>query len=152
MGKMKKGTFVTLDKNFQNIYVGDYVRDEEGFIYKIDPYGRAIKNTDRSTHAISSLNNPELYRASETEPVEAPAESEGASVEAQAAPGNTDAVKAADHGGKKARAARKRTAPCLPGFTPDTTTVAEAPDQMLADELRRRGYKLTAKKIVNIKL
>lgn len=152
MAKMKKGTFVALDKNYWNICVGDQVKDAEGFIYKIDAYGRAVKNTDRTTHSISSLNSPELYRASETKSVEAPAESEGASVEAQTAPENTDAVKAVAHGGKKVRTPRKRKEPRSKGSASAQVTLAEATDQMLADELRRRGYKLTAKKTVNIKL
>lgn len=37
---------------------------------------------------------------------------------------------------------------CLPGFTPDTCTVREAPDQMLANELRRRGYKADISKLI----
>lgn len=38
----------------------------------------------------------------------------------------------------------------LPGFTPETCTVRDAGDKMLADELRRRGYTVTATKHIEL--
>lgn len=40
----------------------------------------------------------------------------------------------------------------LPGFNPGDTSVHDAPDQMLADELRRRGYEVKATKTTIVEL
>lgn len=122
MSKLKKGTFVALDKNFKNICVGDHVRDADGFIYTINAYGRAVKKADKTRHALSDLREPELY-----------------------IPEGAKAAKSTP----KAEAAPKKENP-TEGDT--SVTLAKASDQQLADELRRRGYKLTAKKTVTTKL
>lgn len=122
MSKLKKGTFVGLDKNYKNICVSDLVRDADGNIYTVDAYGRAVKKEDKTVHDLSSLREPELYYP------------EGA--------GNTKST-------PKAETAPKKDTP------PEGDagiTLTEATDQQLADELRRRGYKLTAKKTVTTKL
>lgn len=122
MSKLKKGTFVALDKNFKNICVGDLVRDAEGFIYTINAYGHAVKKADKTRHALSDLREPELY-----------------------IPEGAKAAKSTP----KAKAAPKKDAPVESSAG---VKLAEATDQQLADELRRRGYKLTAKKTVTTKL
>lgn len=122
MSKLKKGTFVALDKNFKNICVGDHVRDAEGFIYTINAYGRAVKKADKTRHALSDLHEPELY-----------------------IPEGAKAAKSTP----KAEAAPKEDTPTEGDAG---VTLTEASDQQLADELRRRGYKLTAKKTVTTKL
>ena len=38
------------------------------------------------------------------------------------------------------------------GFNPGDTSVHDAPDQMLADELRRRGYEVKATKTIIVEL
>lgn len=40
----------------------------------------------------------------------------------------------------------------LPGFNPGDTSVHDAPDQMLAEELRRRGYEVKATKTTIVEL
>jgi len=122
MSKLKKGTFVGLDKNYKNICVSDLVRDADGSIYTVDAYGRAVKKEDKSVHDLSSLREPELYY-----------------------PEGTGAAKSTS----KAEAAPKNN---VPAESAAGVTLAEATDQQLADELRRRGYKLTAKKTVTTKL
>lgn len=122
MSKLKKGTFVALDKDFKNICVGDLVRDADGYIYSVDAYGRAVKKADKTTHALSDLGKTELYvpeEAGDAEPT------------------------------SKAEAAPKKENPAEGS---KRITLAEASDQQLADELRRRGYKLTASKTVTTKL
>lgn len=157
MGRLREGTFVDLDKNFGNICVGDHVRDADGNIYKIDSYGRAVSKKDKSIHAIKSLKEPTYYAVHEdketvekTAPVEAPAE---AAAEKDADTSLADnAIRFAKRARKEARTPRKRKEPRSKEPASAQVTLAEATDQMLADELRRRGYKLSAKKTVNIKL
>lgn len=122
MSKLKQGTFVALDKDYKNICVGDLVRDADGFIYTVDAYGRTISKADKTVHSLSDLREPELYIP------------EGAG----------DAEPAS-----KAEAAPKEDTPAEGS---KGVTLAEASDQQLADELRRRGYKLTASKTVTTKL
>lgn len=122
MSKLKEGTFVALDKNFKNICVGDHVRDAEGLIYTVNAYGRAVKKGDKTRHALSDLREPELY-----------------------IPEGAKAAKSTP----KAEAAPKEDTPTEGSAG---VKLAEATDQQLADELRRRGYKLTAKKTVTTKL
>lgn len=152
MGKMKKGTFVTLDKNYGNICVGDHVKDADGNIYKIDSNGHAVSKKDKSVHTIKSIKEPTYYAIHEDkEPKE-----KAASVEAPAEAADTSladsAIRFAKRNRNKAVTPRKRKQPRSKGSASAQVTLAEATDQMLADELRRRGYKLTAKKTVNIKL
>lgn len=122
MSKLKKGTFVGLDKNYKNICVSDLVRDADGSIYTVDAYGRAVKKEDKTVHDLSGLREPELYIPEEART-------------AKSTP--------------KAETAPKKDSPA-DGAT--GVKLTEATDQQLADELRRRGYKLTAKKTVTTKL
>jgi len=152
MGRLRKGTFVDLDKNYGNLCVGDHVRDADGNIYKIDSYARAVNTKDKSVHTLKSLKEPTYYAVHEdketvekTTPVEAPAEAAGTSLA-------DNAIRFATRNRKEARAPRERKEPRSKESASAQVTLAEATDQMLADELRRRGYKLTAKKTVNIKL
>ena len=122
MSKLKKGTFVALDKDFKNICVGDLVRDTDGNIYSVDAYGRAVKKADKTRHALSDLGKTELYVPEGT--------------------GDAEST-------SKAEAAPKEDTPAEDS---KGVTLAEASDQQLADELRRRGYRLTASKTVTTKL
>lgn len=149
MGKMKDGTFVALDKNYGNICVGDHVRDAEGFIYKIDSYGRAVKKADRTKHSIKDLDGLEYYNGPDEKASEAPNQ-RPASVDVLSGPSVSELKKV--DAAIKAAAPRKRKESRSKESASARVTLAEATDQMLADELRRRGYKLTAKKTVNIKL
>ena len=135
MRKLKKGTFLALDKNTKNIYVGGHIKDADGFVYKIDNYGRAVKNEDKSLHDIKDLKDVEVYTAPDADAAAGPKKTR-----APRKPKSVSATTEAPHGES------------TEGPDPAKTTVTQAPDQMLADELRARGYKLTAKKTVNIKL
>lgn len=122
MSKLKKGTFVALDKDFKNICVGDLIRDANGNVYTIDAYGRAVKKDDKTRHTLSDLRKTELYVPEGTGDAESTAETETAPKEDTPSEGSAG------------------------------VTLAEASDQQLADELRRRGYRLTARKTVTTKL
>lgn len=157
MGKMKQGTFVTLDKNYGNICVGDHIKDADGFIYKIDAYGRAVRKADRTKHSIKDLDGPEYYNDPEEKASETPNQ-RPTPVDVLSGPSVSELkkvytdIKAAKRAGNEAAAPRKRKQSRSKESASAQVTLAEATDQMLADELRRRGYKLTAKKTVNIKL
>ena len=120
---MKQGTFVGLDKNYNNIKVGDTIADEEGTQYIINSYGMAVAINGGGTNKLSELKgiyilpeNPKPERKPKPEPEpEKPKE-------------------------------------CLPGFNRDDCFVADAPDEMLAAELRARGYEVTATKTIIINL
>lgn len=61
MAKMKKGTNVGLDKNYNNVTVGDIIKDADGVIYEIDGYGHAVRREDGSYFKLSDLPPFELY-------------------------------------------------------------------------------------------
>ena len=58
---MKTGTNVGLDKNYNNIAVGDQIKDKDGFIYTISQYGMAVRNDGGQTCKISELKEVELW-------------------------------------------------------------------------------------------
>lgn len=122
---MKKGTHVGLDKNYKNVCVGDQIKDADGDIYTIDRYGRALRK-DGDSFELSTIHPFELYQP---EPVAPEPEQ----------PQEEPAPKELDPG-------------LLPGFNPGDTSVHDAPDQMLADELRRRGYEVKATKTIIVEL
>ena len=122
---MKKGTNVGLDKNYKNVCVGDQIKDADGYIYTIDRYGRAVRK-DGDSFELSTIHPFELYNL----PPELPAPEQ---LQEEPAP------KELDPG-------------LLPGFNPGDTSVHDAPDQMLADELRRRGYEVKATKTTIVEL
>lgn len=142
MRKLKTGTFVALDKNFKNICVGDNIRDTEGRIYKIDNYGRAIRKEDGVAMTVSDIKEPTLYLPEEAQQQTAPD-----------TPAQASATDNKDKETDKSAKTRKAKAPkATKSRTTQGPSLAEATDQQLADELRRRGYKLTAKKTVTTKL
>ena len=63
MGKMKKGTNVGLDKNYDNICVGDTIIDENETEYVINAYGVAVDSTSGGTKKLSELKGVELVKA-----------------------------------------------------------------------------------------
>lgn len=68
MGKMKHGTNVGLDKNYNNVCVGDTVRDDAGNEYIINAYGVAVDSAKGGTKKLSELKGIELVKSSETPP------------------------------------------------------------------------------------
>lgn len=120
---MKKGTHVGLDKNYKNVCVGDQIKDADGYIYTIDRYGRAVRK-DGDSFELSTIHPFELYQPEPVAPEPEPTQ-EGPALD----PG-----------------------PLLKGFNPGDTSVHDAPDQMLADELRRRGYEVKATKTTIVEL
>lgn len=66
MGKMKHGTNVGLDKNYDNVCVGDTVRDDAGNEYIINTYGVAVDSAKGGTKKLSELKGIELVKSSET--------------------------------------------------------------------------------------
>ena len=122
---MKKGTNVGLDKNYKNVCVGDQIKDFEGQFYTIDKYGNAVRNEDCASFPLHKVQPFELYQP---EP-ELPAPEQ---------PQEEPAPKELDHGP-------------LQGYDP-SVFIDEATDQMLADELRRRGYEVKATKTTIVEL
>lgn len=121
---MKKGTNVGLDKNYKNVCVGDQIKDWEGYIYTIDKYVNAVRNGDGASFPLHKVQPFELYQPEPVAPEPEPTQEEPA----------------VDPG------------PLLKGFNPGDTSVHDAPDQMLADELRRRGYEVKATKTTIVEL
>ena len=128
MAKMKKGTHVGLDNNYKNVCVGDQIKNEDGLIFTIDEYGRAVAEGLCSTLKLSEIEPFELYQP------------EPAPIEVKDTPDTPpEPEKELDPGPLK-------------GFNPGDTSVHDAPDQMLADELRRRGYDVKATKTTIVEL
>lgn len=126
MAIMKKGTNVGLDKNFQNVKVGDLIADFEGTIYAIDKYGHAVRKEDGASFDLNKITPFELYLP---EPVTPEPEQ----------PQEEPAPKELDPG-------------LLSGFNPGDTSVHDAPDKMLAEELRHRGYEVKATKTITVEI
>lgn len=120
---MKKGTNVGLDKNYKNVCVGDHIKDADGYIYTIDRYGKAV-GKGGSSFQLAEIQPFELYCPAPVAPEPA--------FQPEPAP------KELDYGP-------------LQGDDPDVF-INEATDQMLADELRRRGYEVKATKTTIVEL
>ena len=80
MGKMKKGTNVGLDKNYDNICVGDTIIDENETEYVINAYGVAVDSTSGGTKKLSELKGIELVK-SEKAPEKTPPDTEEKEIE-----------------------------------------------------------------------
>lgn len=119
---MKKGTHVGLDKNYNNVCVGDKIKDFEGYIYTIDKYGNAVRNDDGASFPLHKVQPFELYQP---EPVAPEPEPEDKTKEE---------IVDEMFGPTRAEALEILT------------------DQDLADELRRRGYEVTATKTTIVAL
>lgn len=157
---MKKGTFVALDKNYKNVLVGDFVRDNEGFIYQVDNFGNAVKKADNSLHDLKKLEGMEYYPVEdEKEPVKDDTPATEQKTEGAGTKMDENAIKATKKPGRKMREKQQRK----PRQRKNANAAKAEPagkdnplkaftDQALADELRARGYRLTAKKTVSIKL
>lgn len=144
---MKKGTHVGLDKNYNNVCVGDYVKDEVGLIYKIDAYGRAVCKVDGAIHELSNLGRFEVYipdddlisdRASE-EATEEATEEERQEFMRRALEILTD---------EDLRNEMKKRGL---NYT-ESPEIAECSDADLAAELRARGYDVKATKQVVVEI
>lgn len=123
---MEKGTHVGLDKNYNSFCVGDQIKDFEGYIYTIDKYGNAVRNEDGASFPLRKVYPFELYQPEPVAPEPGQPQDEPAPKELDPGP--------------------------LKGFNPGDTSVRDAPDQMLADELRRRGYEVKATKTTIVEL
>lgn len=144
---MKKGTHVGLDKNYNNVCVGDHVKDEVGLIYKIDAYGRAVCKVDGAIHELSNLGRFEVYipdddlisdRASE-EATEEATEEERQEFMRRALEILTD---------EDLRNEMKKRGL---NYT-ESPEIAECSDADLAAELRARGYDVKATKQVTVEI
>lgn len=122
METMKKGANVGLDKNYKNVCVGDQIKDWEGYIYTIDEYGNAVRHEDGASFPLHKVQPFELYQP---EPVAPEPEPEDKTKEE---------IVDEMFGPTRAEALEILT------------------DQDLADELRRRGYEVTATKTTIVAL
>jgi len=125
MSKMKAGTNVGLDKNYNNICVGDSIKDKDGYIYTISQYGMAVRNDGGGTFKLSDLTSIELW----TSP-------DNAAVKIGSIP---DADLLAE--------VKKRGL----NYT-ESPEIAKCLDAELAAELRARGYEVKATKTTIIEL
>lgn len=122
---MKQGTSTgVLDEFLSPICVGDEIIDKAGAHYTIDRFGRAKPTSGGNEVPIKNLE------------------------------GVTVCKSWAGHAETITKAVEKKDLDPGPlqGFNPGDTSVHEAPDQMLADELRRRGYEVTATKTTIVAL
>lgn len=122
---MKTGTNVGLDKNYNNICVGDSIKDKDGYIYTISQYGMAVRNDGGGTFKLSDLTSIELW----TSP-------DNAAVKIGSIP---DADLLAE--------VKKRGL----NYT-ESPEIAKCLDAELAAELRARGYEVKATKTTIIEL
>lgn len=72
MSKMKKGTNVGLDKNYNNVRVGDTVIDKDGAEYSINAYGMAVA-PDGKSRKLSEVKDFEVKKQDEQPAEEKPA-------------------------------------------------------------------------------
>lgn len=126
---MQKGTSTgVLDEFFATIHVGDEIVDKAGKHYTVDRFGRA-KPTDGG-------NEMPLKKL------------EGLTV-CKSWAGHAETITRAVEKTAPAPEPKKELDPGpLKGFNPGDTSVHDAPDQMLAGELRKRGWTVTCTKIV----
>ena len=122
---MKTGTNVGLDKDFLNIAVGDQVKDKDGTIYKIDQYGRAVRNADGKPFDLSAIQPCELWSTPDTRGT------------------NLRGIDDDDLLAEVKRRGLKYT---------ESPEIAECSDADLAAELRARGYEVKATKTTIIEL
>lgn len=145
---MKQGTSTgVLDEFLAPICVGDEIVDKAGTHYTIDRFGRAKPTSGGNEVPIKNLEGVTVCKswAGHAESITKAAEAK---------------VKAVvdDFYGNKPEVSQEEKAPKeldpgpLKGFNPGDTSVHDAPDQMLADELRRRGYEVKATKVTVVEL
>ena len=119
---MKKGTHVGLDKNYNNVCVGDQIKDFEGYIYTIDKYGKAV-GKGGSSFQLSEIQPFELYAPAPEapEPEQTDEKTKEQIVDEMFGPTRAEALEILT-------------------------------DQDLAEELRRRGYEVKATKTIIVAL
>ena len=148
---MKKGTNVGLDKNYSNVCVGDYVKDEAGLIYEINAYGRAVCKADGINYELHKLGSFEIYNPEDGEisdrAPELPATAANAPEEATVEDRQEFLRRALEilTDEDLRNEMKKRGLIVLRVFS-------NATDQELAEELRRRGYDVKATKQVTVEL
>lgn len=135
---MKQGTSTgVLDEFLSPICVGDEIVDKAGTHYTIDRFGRAKPTSGGNEVPIKNLECVTVCKswAGHAESITRAVERKDAPSQPQEEP----APKELDPGPLK-------------GFNPGDTSVHDAPDQMLADELRRRGWEVKATKTTIVEL
>lgn len=126
---MKRGTNVGLDKNFNNVCVGDNIIDKDGSEYVINAYGLAVDLRKGGTKKLSEVKDFEVVKKGGAEQDKmggAVADEPKDEIAAQEQPQQTRPEAASE--------------PTLEPFS----------DKDLAEELRRRGYTVTATKMVEL--
>lgn len=125
---MKRGTNVGLDKNFNNVCVGDNIIDKDGSEYVINAYGLAVDLRKGGTKKLSEVKDFEVKKA---------------------APVSDNMGGAIADEPKDDVAAREQTQQTRPEAASEPT-LEPFSDKDLAEELRRRGYTVTATKMVEL--
>lgn len=125
---MKRGTNVGLDKNFNNVCVGDNIIDKDGSEYVINAYGLAVDLRKGGTKKLSEVKDFEVKKA---------------------APGPDNMRGGAIADEPKDAAAQEQTQQPKPEAA-SKPSLEPFSDKELADELRRRGYTLTATKTIEL--
>lgn len=156
---MKKGTHVGLDKNYDNVCVGDYVKDEAGLIYKIDAYGRAVCRADGSFYELHKLGRFELYNP-DVAPVSDPKLNDPTLAKPMPEKPSEEATEEATEEERQEfmrRALEILTDEDLRNEMKKRGLIvlrvfSNATDQELAEELRRRGYDVKATKQVTVEI
>ena len=126
---MKRGTNVGLDKNFNNVCVGDNIIDKDGSEYVINAYGLAVDLRKGGTKKLSEVKDFEVVKKGGAEQ-----DKRGGAIADE--PKDDTAAREQTQQPKPEAASK----PSLEPFS----------DKELADELRRRGYTLTATKTIEL--
>lgn len=123
---MKFGQPIGLtDSLLRDIHVGDIVQDAEGIRYTIDRYGRAKPLQGGNEIPVKNLKNCEIVEFAEV-------------------PSETFAVNPETNRIEPVKEPEVKTDPIHDMYV----ALDSATDQMLADKLRERGWKVTCTKIV----
>ena len=126
---MKKGTNIGLDKNFNNVQVGDTIKDATNTRFVIDAYGMAVAQPAGRKYKLSDLKEVEVLKGAPSTITTEP--------EKTLAPTNGDDVRErlADLA-KTSEAIELNIVPLKIG----PAELSAITDEELAAELTRRGY------------
>lgn len=126
---MKQGTNIGLDKNFNNVQVGDTIKDSTNTLFVIDAYGMAVAQPAGRKYKLSELKEVEVLKGAPApitaEPEKTVARTNGDEVRERLA----DLAKTAD-------AIELNIVPLKIG----PAELSAITDAELAAELTRRGY------------
>lgn len=143
MARMKPGTHTSVtDIHYEGIRVGDVVRDASGRTWSVDGYGRARPDEGGSAVPLRDLDRPEIISPAAPPKLR---EVGGRVVPAGTAPPYEE-IPAEAGAGTGPRTGRSSGAGARARRAAGPPDLSRASDEMLAEELRRRGWEVQAVK------